>query len=201
MSLKVEYKITVLGDEGVGKHSFINSLAENLRSSVGSRHSHIGLDIIEYNFSKKIDEDLVEFFIKFLIISGQERNNEATKIIYKDINGFFIFFDVNNEETFNCINIWEDLIKENSNKKDHLIAIVGNKINNNRIIKLEDIENHIKDKNYLYYENKNGSEKEIVTTFIEEIYKRNKNCEINTKTIQLEGVNECHKCDCCCYIF
>ena len=165
-----ELKISILGDDGVGKHTIINSiLEENDRMSIDS--SHIGMEIKKYNINIPINEEIKNFNIEFRIISGQERDKGVTHKIYENVDCFIIVYDISNKESFKNIKLWYNNIKKISNSKDYLICVIGNKISSNREVDFNEAQKVCNNNNFLYYEydiKKNNFE-QIVKDFIPKI--------------------------------
>jgi len=170
-----ELKISILGDDGVGKHTIINSiLEENDRMSIDS--SHIGMEIKKYNINIPINEEIKNFNIEFRIISGQERDKGVTHKIYENVDCFIIVYDISNKESFKNIKLWYNNIKKISNSKDYLICVIGNKISSNREVDFNEAQKVCNNNNFLYYEydiKKNNFEK-IVKDFIPKIRQKKK---------------------------
>ena len=95
MKEKEKYIMSILGEDGVGKHTIVNDLFEG-RLSINS--SHLGIDIIEYSLKNEKNGKIID--IEFRIISGQERNKGITKSIYQDVDCFIIIYDVCIKESF-----------------------------------------------------------------------------------------------------
>ena len=170
-----ELKISILGDDVVGKHTIINSiLEENDRMSIDS--SHIGMEIIKYKINILINKEINNFNIEFRIISGQERDKGVTHKIYENVDCFIIVYDISNKESFKNIKLWYNNIKKISNSKDYLICVIGNKISSNREVELNEAQKLCNNNNFLYYEydiKKNNFEK-IVKDFIPKIRQKKK---------------------------
>ena len=192
-----ELKISILGDDGVGKHTIINSiLEENDRMSIDS--SHIGMEIKKYNINILINKENNNFNIEFRIISGQERDKGVTQEIYKKVDCFIIVYDISNKESYKNIKLWYNNIKKNSNSKDYLICVIGNKISSNREVDFNEVQKFCNDNNFLYYEydiKKNNFEK-IVKDFIPKIRQKKKG---ELKFEKDDSVNCCGDDKCFCF--
>ena len=133
LTKKNSYYIAVLGDCNVGKseliRKYINPEDKDMNDSL------IGINILE----KKIGNNEI---LKIIETSGQERDKKITNIIYKNAIAYIIVFDMNNEESYNNIKLWLDLIENNAHKIDPIIYIVGieNDEGNTNVKKKEDIE-------------------------------------------------------------
>ena len=136
--------IVLLGDCNVGKTGLIKKYINPNDNEI--EDSSIGIKITE----KEIDNNKV---LKIIDTSGQERNKGITDSVYKRADVFIVVFDMNNEESFNNIKFWFDLIEEKNNKEDIIIYVVGNEsIENCEVKTKEDIENLLKiHKNYKDY--------------------------------------------------
>ena len=192
-----ELKISILGDDGVGKHTIINSiLEENDRMSIDS--SHIGMEIKKYNINILINKEINNFNIEFRIISGQERDKGVTQEIYKKVDCFIIVYDISNKESYKNIKLWYNNIKKNSDSKDYLICVIGNKISSNREVDFNEVQKFCNDNNFLYYEydiKKNNFEK-IVKDFIPKIRQKKKG---ELKFEKDDSVNCCGDDKCFCF--
>ena len=172
MSEKAKKKpiiITILGDEGVGKHSFLN----NVTQLKNKENGNIGLEIINYNFVGKENEKSLNFSVEFRVIASQERNKLITKVVYENTNGFIIIYDITDFESFNNINLWINNINNYKNEKENFKLYIGNKNDLVKTIKY----NQIKDINSKYnsfYEVDSLHEsekcKEIVYNFLKKVY-------------------------------
>ena len=149
-----EYKITVLGDYGVGKSSLIfrylnNKFKENIKEEVNNLENNMKIIQVDENLKVKLN---------IWNISGQENNGTIFRQYFIDIYGALIVFDLTNKESFDNINKWLKDLNENA-PKDIVICCVGNKsdlIKERKVI-YEDVKDAIQD--LLYYEvsSKNGN--------------------------------------------
>ena len=135
--------IVLLGDCNVGKTGLIKKYINPNDNEI--EDSSIGIKI----FDKEKDNNI----LKIIDTSGKERNKGITDSVYKKADAFIVVFDMNNEESFNNIKFWFDLIEAKNNKVDIIIYVVGNEsIDNSKEKSKEDIENLLKiHKNYKEY--------------------------------------------------
>ena len=133
LTKKNSYYIAVLGDCNVGKSELIRKYINPEDNDMND--SLIGIDVLE----KKIGNNEI---LKIIETSGQERDKKITNIIYQNAIAYIIVFDMNNEESYNNIKLWLDLIENNAHKIDPIIYIVGieNDEGNTNVKKKEDIE-------------------------------------------------------------
>ena len=130
---KNSYYIAVLGDCNVGKSELIRKYINPEDNDMND--SLIGIDVLE----KKIGNNEI---LKIIETSGQERDKRVTNIIYQNAIAYIIVFDMKNEESYNNIKLWLDLIENNAHTIDPIIYIVGieNDEGNTNVKKKEDIE-------------------------------------------------------------
>lgn len=133
LTKKNSYYIAVLGDCNVGKSELIRKYINPEDNDMND--SLIGIDVLE----KKIGNNEI---LKIIETSGQERDKRVTNTIYKNAIAYIIVFDMKNEESYNNIKLWLDLIENNAHKIDPIIYIVGieNDEGNTNVKKKEDIE-------------------------------------------------------------
>ena len=131
---KIEKKtIVLLGDCNVGKTRIIKKYINPEDNEI--EDSSIGINTIK----KEIDNNNI---LKIVDTSGQERNKGITHSVYKKADAFIVVFDMNNQESYNDIKFWIDLI-ENNRIKDTIIYVVGNKTNGGDSKELKEIKNFL----------------------------------------------------------
>ena len=172
MSEKAKKKpiiITILGDERVGKHSFLN----NFTQLKNKENGNIGLEIINYNFVGKENEKSLNFSVEFRVIASQERNKLITKVVYEKSNGFIIIYDITNLESFNNINLWINNINNYNNEEEYFILYIGNKNDLVKTIKYNQIKDiRVKYDSFYEVDSLHESEKckEIIYNFLKKVY-------------------------------
>ena len=77
--------------------------------------------------------------------AGQERYRSITKMYFKDMIGVFLFFDLTNRKSFDNISYWYDKIKDEIDKTNGVIYIIGNKLDlvAERVVSNEDVLNFL----------------------------------------------------------
>ena len=135
----------VLGNEFVGKKSFINILLEK---DILDKSSIEDL----YIFCSEINNE--KYFLKINKI--KEKNKSMAKSLYKKSDIFLLFYDVTNKESYEEIkNMLKDIIHEKGKKNDNYeLLLIGNKIdiNGERVIKSETAKKFADENNMRYFE-------------------------------------------------
>lgn len=192
MSEKAKKKpiiITILGDERVGKHSFLN----NFTQLKNKENGNIGLEIINYNFVGKENEKSLNFSVEFRVIASQERNKLITKVVYEKTNGFIIIYDITNLESFNNINLWINNINNYNNEEEYFILYIGNKNDLVKTIKYNQIKDiRVKYDSFYEVDSLHESEKckEIIYNFLKKVYYNFENKGIDHYQInKIESMN------------
>lgn len=99
----------------------------------------------------KIDGD--EFKIQIWDTSGQEKYRTVTKSFYRNIMGAVIVFDLTNRESFEHIDIWLDMLRENG-PEGTIRILVGNKsdLKGKRVVSEAEIRKKSNDVKVEYFE-------------------------------------------------
>ena len=116
-----ELKVILLGDTGVGKTNIINrflfgTFDENLKPTLASS-----------SLEKNIKRDDGEYILKVWDTTGQERYNSITKLFIKGSQIVILVYAIDNLKSFENINFWRNLIKDELDRDEYILAIVGNK--------------------------------------------------------------------------
>ena len=107
-----EFKIVLLGENGVGKACIINRFTKDDFEDVISPTKGA-------SFNSKIMQldESNESYIKLNIwdTAGQEKFRSLSKLFYKDANAAILVYDITNKKSFNEIkDYWYNQIKESS---------------------------------------------------------------------------------------
>ena len=122
-NIKIDYKIITLGESGVGKSSIIkrfiyNKFEDNALSTIG----------IDFSFKEIILENNVTIKLKIMDTSGQEKFRSLSKSYYKNADGVFFVFALNNMDSFKKVEEWIKTFNENYiSNQDIPKFLVGNK--------------------------------------------------------------------------
>ena len=118
---QAKFKLILIGEMNVGKTSLIQKFVfDNFGSDY---EATIGVEFFSKTF--KINADIVK--IEIWGTAGSERFKSITKNYYKGAKGALIVYDITNKESFDKIEEWISQIKENSNKTNINMLIIGNK--------------------------------------------------------------------------
>ncbi len=179
----LSYKMTLLGDSGVGKTSLFKKL---FTGKFDPRIiSTIGVDKRSLNISINTDEGEKDVDISLFDTAGQERFRSISISYFRESSGFFVMYDITSDESFQNVQQWLNDIKNNlGNISKYLIILLGNKLD----IALEDsTKREVNEKDAAEFCQNNdifwGGEcsvkdfsvddlKEMFKKFVEELYKK-----------------------------
>ncbi|KAL4490873.1 hypothetical protein ABPG72_008609 [Tetrahymena utriculariae] len=112
-------KLLILGESSVGKTALLNRFAQN---EFVPTSSSTGMDYA----IKMIEIDNKKIQISVWDTAGQERYRSITFNLYKDSQGILLVFDLTNAKTFQTLEKWMKLIKDNINE-GFQITLIGTK--------------------------------------------------------------------------
>ena len=119
---KLEARIIVLGDSGVGKTSIFHRYTQDKFDD--NSISTIGLSFSKKNYLLNNGENVV---LKLVDTGGQEKYRAITRSYYKNADGVLFVFAHNDIESYNHIKEWINQFNENSNKTEIPKLLLGNK--------------------------------------------------------------------------
>lgn len=155
---KYNFKVILLGDSSVGKTSILNRYIKKQFEDKSQ------CTIRAYLESKSFEYDLYTIInLNIWDTCGQERFKSITKLYFRDTHGIVLNYDVNNRKTFESLNEWINLIKDNTNKYVSII-IVGNKNDLEKNVSKEELNNFCEKNNFLSEEvsAKNGNNIDLI---------------------------------------
>ncbi len=143
------FKITIVGDGGVGKTSLIKKFTngtfeKDYNQTIGAQFSRYGMEI---------DEDLINLI--FWDIAGQDDFKFLHPLFYKESNGCIIVFSLEEndlgEESFNHIEDWHNELKKHCG--DIPVVLFANKVDLIEEVNLiqTTIQDVIRENNFLGY--------------------------------------------------
>jgi len=124
---KLSYKMTLLGDSGVGKTSLFKKITkENFDPKIVST---IGIDKRTLFFNINTSEGEKEVEISLYDTAGQERFKSISISYFRESKGLLVIYDITNYETFKHVGVWlGDVIDTLGKKDDYIIILWGNKV-------------------------------------------------------------------------
>ena len=175
----LRFSLILLGDSGTGGKTLF---LKKYRNGNCGNETLITIGIDKEKYYKMINKDLL--IITLWDTSGQERFKCLPKKYYQNVDGIFLSFDVTDEDSFNNINNWLKDIYPNTNNKNFIIYLVGNKIDviNDRKISKEVAKSFAESKGMRYFESSakyNINVREIINTMISEVYSNAKSMHFN----------------------
>ncbi|CAD8185886.1 unnamed protein product [Paramecium octaurelia] len=120
MNRENQFKIVLLGDQGVGKTSISNVYVKKEFNSYENATSGANY----HSQTCKIDNHQINFAI--WDTAGQEKFKSLARLYYRDSNAALLVYDVTNYKSFQRVTDWINELNENS--EPALKFIVGNKI-------------------------------------------------------------------------
>ena len=185
-----EYKIILIGNEGVGKTSFVKKLL--LGKFVPITIPTVGPNRNNFTFNININKNGINenknFGVNLFDLGGQERYREITCNYIKGSNGIIIIYDITNRNSFDSIENWINMIKQKippeNGKIKYAIKLIGNKLDlindedKRRQVMEEEAKILCEKNNILWggeksFKNMNKNElDEMIKEFIKEIYNR-----------------------------
>ena len=146
---KKEINFLLLGDKNTGKSCFILKFIDNYfeKKYIPTTGFKLKKKTVSYNTH--------QYQLNFITKGNDDKENIK---YYKEADFFLLFYDITNEKSFEII---KNIIENNINKYliEYLdgtpnIILIGNKIDleEERKIKLDDIEQYCKEKNYINFE-------------------------------------------------
>lgn len=181
-------KVVIMGDISVGKTNIIRRILskdfERTETTIGVEFGYLTINNIDENDPSK------KLCIQIWDTSGAEKYRAITSSHIRNADGALLVYDITNQNTFDHINFWYDLIK-NSADNDICIFLLGNKsdlINTQgRAVNKYNAQKFIKEHNLQGFEEcsalKDENIKSTFKLFYETIYKSQKS-NLEQKTIQ-----------------
>ena len=156
-------KVIILGDSYVGKSSLINRLINNkfveLSSTLSIEYHTYIISINDYKIRMQLWDT-----------AGQEKYNSIISNYYKGTDVAIFVYSIDNQETFENIQMWFKHLKENN--EDSLNILIGNKLDMEkegaRVVSYENAENFARENNFFLIREISCKSKEAYE--IEDIY-------------------------------
>ena len=203
---KLSFKMTLIGDSGVGKTSLFKKLfRETFDQKIVST---IGVDKKTHYFTINTSEGEKEVEVILFDTAGQERFRSISVSYFRESKGLIMVYDITRNETFQNLNSWYNDIVENLGKKEnYLVILLGNKVDlieensEKRDVDEEEAKKYCTD-NHIFWGGECSAKafdteklRSIFKEFIEEMYKKvgKSNEDVNNKDTKLKKSNNTKK--------
>ncbi|BFF99997.1 ras-related protein Rab-18 [Drosophila madeirensis] len=125
-------KLLVIGESGVGKSSLIRRFVEN---KFDENHDvTIGMDFK----SKVMNIDGTDFKVALWDTAGAERFRSLTPSFYRKALGAILVYDITNRDSLVKLEAWLAELDSYSDNPNIAIIVVGNKIDQERVVDREE---------------------------------------------------------------
>ena len=118
---EVVFKILILGNQNVGKTSFIQRYCEDKFDE--NQLASIGVDLK----TKSINRHKRNILLKIFDTAGQEKFHSISKNYFKSSDGIILLYDISCLKSFQAIKSWIDSIKEVVDLDEIGFILLGNK--------------------------------------------------------------------------
>jgi len=194
----IKYKVGLLGNMAVGKTSIFNRLSHDVFSE--NHIGTVGYDTTIYYIKYKGNK----YQLIFHDPAGQERYRAVAKNFLRNLDGVLFIFDLTDKKSFNDLETWYDLYKEEN--KNVVGLLIGNKCDKeNQVVNEAEAEKFAKKhklKKYLETSAKLDKKiKKAVACLLEEIINSKKfdnNFSAGNKNFPLQQGNSKNKNNCSC---
>ena len=118
----IPIKIIMVGNLNVGKTSLLEKYIKNKNKSLPIKINNFTSYISEY-----VIKNEVQFELKIWDTAGQEKYKSLTNIFTKDARIAILVYSIDNEESFNELDYWLQLIKSANDSNYMVLGVVANK--------------------------------------------------------------------------
>ena len=171
------FNVILLGNSAVGKTSIFMRLANN--SFKECVLSSVGIDITTYLLKYKNQK----YNLIIHDTAGQEKYKALTKNIMRGKDGVLFIYDISNQESFDGIESWYDLYKEENEEVVGLL--IGNKCDKERKVDQQKVEEFSKKHELDYIETSaklNKRIRRIIISLLDKIRKSKEKQKSEDKT-------------------
>ena len=185
-------KILMIGDAGVGKSSILQQFTDNYFSD--QQQSTIGVDFkVKMMTVTGPDDRPKRVKVTIWDTAGQERFRTLTSSYYRGAQGIILVYDVSRRDTFESLNMWLQEVEQFSmgGGKDVVKLLVGNKVDQERIVDRRIANQWARDKGMLFMEASAKTKEGINQVFTEVVQKVLENPILltNTRPAKPRGAN------------
>jgi small GTP-binding protein len=167
MSVETEnpllFKISILGDEGIGKDKFIKLFTSDQFQKETDTES--GVTSYKGDIIIDTEKGKQECIIWIWDLKGKKSSKSIYSNYLKETNGVMLFFDLTNRKSLNSLSNWIDDIRNNT-ESEIPILLVGNKENSQEfVVSPSEISSIIRKFNLYYIETSLTSKEGIFDSF------------------------------------
>ncbi len=176
-------KILMIGDAGVGKSSILQQFTDGYFSD--QQQSTIGVDFkVKMMTVTGPDERPKRVKVTIWDTAGQERFRTLTSSYYRGAQGIILVYDVSRRDTFESLHMWLQEVEQFSmgGGKDVVKLLVGNKIDQERIVDRAMASEWAEEKGMLFMEASAKTKEGIAQVFTEVVQKVLENPILLTNT-------------------
>lgn len=166
------FKILLIGDAGVGKSSILLQFTDgyfndNLQSTIGVDFKVKVMDAAGPDGRPK------RVKVTIWDTAGQERFRTLTSSYYRGAQGIILVYDVARRETFDSLNMWLQEVEQFSMNggKEVVKLLVGNKVDQQRVVPREIADNWARTRGMLFMEASAKTKDGISQVFSEVVQK------------------------------
>lgn len=185
-------KILMIGDAGVGKSSILQQFTDNYFSD--QQQSTIGVDFkVKMMTVTGPDDRPKRVKVTIWDTAGQERFRTLTSSYYRGAQGIILVYDVSRRDTFESLNMWLQEVEQFSmgGGKDVVKLLVGNKVDQERIVDRQMANEWAREKGMIFMEASAKTKEGINQVFTEVVQKVLENPVLltNTRPAKPRGAN------------
>ena len=123
----ISYKMTLLGDIGVGKTTLFKKLSKDNFNEKSL--STIGIDKVVVNLKINTSEGEKDAEIILYDTAGQEKFRSISISYFRESTGIIMMYDISRNETFENLDDWsKDILDNLGDRENYLILLLGNKV-------------------------------------------------------------------------
>ena len=172
---KINVKIILLGDSGVGKSCIINRYINdiydpNIESTLGSNA-----------FSKSVKRGHASYILNLWDTTGQEKYHSITNLFIKGSNIVVLVYSIDSLTSFKGLDYWYKSVNEKLEGNKYVLAVVGSKYdlikNEEEEVSEEEVKKFAEEKNALFklVSSKEDPEgiNDLFDTLLDELLKKN----------------------------
>lgn len=166
------FKVLMIGDAGVGKSSILQQFTDGYFND--NLQSTIGVDFkVKVMSVMGSDDKPKRVKVTIWDTAGQERFRTLTSSYYRGAQGIILVYDVARAESFESLNMWLQEVEQYSlgGGRDVVKLLVGNKIDQKRLVARDAAEDWARSRGMLFLEASAKTKEGINQVFMEVVQK------------------------------